>query len=105
MASNDLFIEFIDKLKKDKTPQEVGEFVADLLKLSSGTLYLAIMTQLSDEDMTEIDKITDEKKAQEEIEKRFKVKTGLTPLVFVNQLRDKIAKGYLFPELTPIKTG
>ena len=103
MAEHDLFSEFIDKLKKDKTPEEVGEFLADLMKLSSGSLYLAIMTQLSDEDMSEIDKITDEKKAQEEIEKRFKLKTGLTPLEFVNQLRDKIAKGYLFPELTPNK--
>ena len=107
MAAHNLYQEFIDKLQKDKSPQEAGKFIADLLKFSAVNIYYAIMTFLTDEDMEEIEKIPDDTQAMEEMKKRFALRTGYTPEEFVNGLRDEIAKNYLFPELNPNngKTG
>ena len=103
MSSDDLFKEFIDKLQKDKTPEEAGKFIAALLKLQSAELYLTMLSQLTDEDLEVIDKIEDDSQAEKEIETRFKLHTSMTPVEFVNSLRDKIAQGYLFPDLATIK--
>lgn len=101
MASDNLFIEFIDKLKKDKTDEEVGEFLANLMKFGATELYLTMITQLKEEDFEALDKITEEEKALQEVKDRFKLRTGYTPEEFVVKLRDKIAQGYLFPDLAP----
>lgn len=101
MAQEDLFAEFIKKLQKDKTPEEMGKFLADLLKFSSAQLYVAIMTFLTDKDCEEIEKLSSEKEIEEEIKKRFKLRTGLTSEEFIAKLRDQVAQGYLFPELAP----
>ena len=100
MAQDDLYKEFIDKIKKDKSPEEVGKYIADLLKFGAAELYLAMIAFLTEEDLTAVDKIADDKKAEEELRNLFKLRTGKTPEEFVTELRDAIAKGYLFPELT-----
>ncbi|PIR07734.1 hypothetical protein COV53_06710 [Candidatus Gottesmanbacteria bacterium CG11_big_fil_rev_8_21_14_0_20_37_11] len=100
MANDDLYQAFIDKLKKEKSGEEAGKFLADLFKFSSANLYYTIMTNLWDEDIDAINKITDDKKADEELKIRFKMRTGVTPQEFVIQLRDKVSQGYLFPKLT-----
>ncbi len=105
MAADDLYLEFINKLKKDKTQEEAGEFLANLLKFGAAELYYAIMLYLTDEDAEDIEKIADDKKAQEEVKKRFKLRTGVTPEEFVGNLRDRIAKDYLFPELKPTSSS
>ncbi len=105
MAADDLYVEFIKKLQKDKTPEQSGEFLANLLKFGAAELYYAIMLHLTDEDAEIIDKMDDEGKAKEEIRKRFKLRTGVTPEEFVGNLRDRIAKDYLFPELKPTSSS
>lgn len=97
--SDDLYQEFINKLQKDKSEEEVGEFIANLLKFGSSELYIAMLTLLTPEDMDAINVIDDDVKADEEITKRFKAKTGKTPEEFLGELRDRVAKGYLFPVL------
>lgn len=105
MAQDDLYKEFIEKLKKDKTKEEAGEFLANLLKFGAAELYYAIMLFLTDQDAEDIEKIDDEEKAKEEVKTRFKLRTGMTPEEFVRNLRDRIAKNYLFPELKPTSSS
>jgi hypothetical protein len=94
-----LYAEFLEKLKKDKSKQEFEKFIADLVKFGSTALYTTIQANLSEQDMEEIEKIDDEIQAQIEVEKRFMAKTGKTPTLFMEELRDEIAKNYMFPEL------
>lgn len=100
MPADDVFDAFLDKLKKDKTPEEAAEFVANLMKFQAAELYLTMLSQLTDEDLDAVEKIPDDKEAEEEIKKRFQMRVGMSPLEFANKLRDKVASGYLFPELT-----
>lgn len=99
MATNDLYREFIEKLKKNKTPEEAANFLAELMKLGSAQLHYTIMTILTDEDMEAINKIPNDQEAIEEMKRRFKIRTGVTPEEFVLHVRDEIAKNYLFPAL------
>ena len=99
MADTDIYQQFLDKLKKDKSPEDAGKFLANLLKFSAAEVYFALMTYLTDEDMECIEKIADEKKAEEEMISRFKLRTGVTPVEFVTHLRDEIGKNYLSPQL------
>lgn len=101
MASDDLFFEFINKLKKDKSDEEVGKFIAGLLKLGSFELLTTMLLLLTDEDIKTINDEPSDEKADEIIRERFTLRTGLSPEEFVAKLQDEIAKGYLFPELTP----
>lgn len=101
MAAHDLYQEFVARLQEDKSPEESGKFIADLLKYTSASVYYAIMIFLTDEDMDEVEKISDDKAAMEKMKELFKLRTGVTPEEFVNGLRDEVAKNYLFPELNP----
>jgi len=94
MTDSQIYLNFINKIKKEKTEEEMAKFMADLLKFGAAEVYVAILSQLTEQDMEEIDKIQDEKKAGEEVIKRFQAKTSLTPQQFVEGLRDAIAGGY-----------
>ena len=59
MASEDLFKEFIEKVKKDKSPEELAKFLADLYKFGSAEVYFTMLAVLEEEDMAAIDKIQD----------------------------------------------
>ncbi len=99
MAQDDLYLGFIDKLKAEKSEEEVGQFIAAAMKFSAAQLYMALFYFLTDEDLTAIEQITDTKGQEEEIRKRFQDRTGVTIEGFVEKLRDTISKNYLFPEL------
>ncbi len=101
MAQHDLYLEFLQKLKKDKTEEEIAEFLSGLMKFGSAQLMTALFYFLTVEDMEEVEKIKDEKLQEEEIKKRFQMRTGVTTLEFLQNLRDTVAKHYLFPELKP----
>lgn len=100
MSQNDLYKEFIEKLKKEKQGKELADYIAGLLKLGASELYLAMTVYLTDEDMQLINDEPSDEKAMELIKERFKLRTQMTPEEFVSGLRDEIAKNYLFPELT-----
>lgn len=93
----DIFKKFIDKIKAEKSPEEADKFFTDLLKFSASELYFAIMSELTDEDLQAIEQIPDDKLAEEEINKRFKDRTQMTPEEFVSKLRDQISKETLTP--------
>lgn len=97
--SDDLYQEFLAKLQKDKSQEEVGEFMINLLKFGSSELYISMLSLLTPEDMDAINMIDDDVAADEEITKRFKDRTGKSPEEFLGELRDRVAKGYLFPVL------
>lgn len=105
MNKTDLFQEFIQKLKKDKSDAEVGKIITDLLKFDAQALYITILTELDEEDYKAINEIKEEKEADEELKRRFKLNTGKTPEEFIIDLRDEIAKNNLFPELTNPSTN
>lgn len=97
----DIFKKFIDRIKTEKTPEEAEKFFTDLLKFSAAELYFAIMSELSEEDIQAVEQITDDALAEEEIKKRFKDKTQMTPEEFIAKLRDRISAEYLNP--SPVK--
>lgn len=101
MAKDDLYIEFLNKLKADKKPEEIADFLSGAMKFGAAQLYAAMFYFLEVEDLQVLDAITDEKKRDEELKVRFQNRTGVTPSEFMNNLRDTIAKNYLFPELKP----
>lgn len=103
--NNDLYIEFIKKLKEKKSDEEIALFVANLTKFSAGVLYETMLLYLTDEDFAKIEKIEDDDKAQEELKNLFKTRVGVSPEEFVAELRDKVAKDGLFPVLAQGKTS
>lgn len=105
MAKDDLYIEFLNKLKADKKPEEMADFISGAMKYGAAQLYAAMFYFLDEEDLKALDAIQDEKKREEELQIRFKNKTGVTTGEFMNNLRDTIAKNYLFPELKPKATA
>lgn len=104
MAGDDLYLEFINKVKKDKSDTEVTQYIEGLLKFGALELYTAMLTLLTEEDMQAIDTEPDDAKADILIKEKFKLRTGVTPEEFVDKLRDQIAKGYLFPVLNQATT-
>ncbi len=99
---NNNFTQFLDKLIADRGEDEAVEFLTNMAKFGAAELYTAMITLLTDEDLAAIEKIEDDAKAQEEVERRFKLHTGLTPEEFVTELRNAVAMGYL--ELKKNKT-
>lgn len=99
MAQDDLYLEFLEKLKKDKSVEELAEYIAGLMKYGAAELYAAMFYFLEEEDLDAIEKITTDKEQEEEIKKRFQQRSGVTPGEFINNLRDAISKNFLFPEL------
>ncbi|MCL4397878.1 hypothetical protein M1403_02510 [Patescibacteria group bacterium] len=94
---DDIFQKFIDKVKADKNPEEAEKFFQDFLNFSAAELYVVIMSQMTEEDMQAIEKISDDALAEEEIKKRFKDHTQMTPEEFLIKLRDRVSQQYLTP--------
>lgn len=103
MSHGDLYLEFLKKLKTDKSDEQLAEFMAGAMKFGAAQLMTAIFYFLTVEDMEEIGKSKDTMKQEEEIRARFKLRTGVTTEEFMTKLRDTISKNYLFPELNPQK--
>lgn len=100
MAQDDLYLEFIKKLQENMSPDEAANYLAESLKAGASFLYSAIIYYLEEEDLDAVESLTDEKEQEEEMKKRFTMRTGMTPQEFVDNIRDAIAKNYMFPELS-----
>lgn len=75
----DKFQTWLKNLRKSgKTDEEIGKLLAQVAKYSSLEIYEAIMTTLTKEDMQEVEKIKNDKKAKEKIEELFKKRAGMT---------------------------
>lgn len=95
MADDQIFNDYLKKLREEKSEEEVEKFLLNLTQLSSAEVYAAMLSQLTEEDLTALDDITNEADAMEEINKRFQMRTGKTPKEFAIGLRDAISKGLL----------
>ena len=103
MAHEDLYTEFLKKLKADKTEEQMAEFLAGAMKFGAAQLMTAIFYFLTVEDMEEVEKEKNQKIQEDIIREKFKLRTGVTTIEFMQKLRDTISKNYLFPELNPQK--
>lgn len=92
MNNQQSVINFIEKIRKEKGEAEAGEFLANLVKFSASEIYFTILENLTEEDIKEIEAISDDKEAEEEMKKRFKLRTGFTPEEFAIRLREEIVK-------------
>lgn len=103
MAQDDLYTEFLNKLKSDKTEEQMAEFIAGAMKFGAAELMTALFYFLTVEDLQDVEKEKDQKKQEELLKDRFKLRTGITTVEFMQKLRDTISKHYLFPELNTNK--
>lgn len=101
MAQDDLYLEFIKKITTGKKPEEMQQILQELMNFSGANLMSAILEYLEIEDFEALDVITDEKLREEELDRRFKARTGVTIDEFLDNVKNAISKNYLFPELVP----
>ncbi len=101
MAQDDLYLEFIKKVTDGKKPEDVQQILQELMNLSGANLMSAILEYLEIEDFEALDAIEDEKLREEELDRRFKMRTGVTMDEFLDKVKDTLSKNYLFPELMP----
>lgn len=104
MAKDDLYLEFIKKVTSGKKPEEMQQILQELMNFSGANLMSAILEYLEIEDFEALDAITDEKLREEELDRRFKTRTGVTIDEFLDNVKNAISKNYLFPELAPQNT-
>lgn len=100
MAQDDLYLEFINKLKTEKSEEEVKTFLENLVNFGTAEIFFLTAMYLTKEDFDAVDAIKDDAQAEKEIALRFKLRTTMSPEEFIIKLRDEVAKGYLFPVLT-----
>lgn len=98
-----IFDTFIEKLKAEKSEEEVGETLAALFEFQTEAIIEVIGYVLTEEDMQVIDKITDETQAENEILKRFQERAGMPLQDFVDKLRDSLASTYVNKDTIPSK--
>jgi len=103
MAQDDLYVEFLKKLKSEKSDTEIQTFIANLLNFGATELYTLMIMFLTEEDFAAVEAIKDDAEAEKETAARFKLRTSMSPEEFIIQLRDEVAKGYLFPVLNANK--
>ena len=94
---DDIYTLFIDKLKKDKREKEAKNYLNSLTKISAVDLFTTLLSFMSEKDMEELEKMSDDD-MKKEMERRFKEKTGIAPWEFVKGLQDRIAEEYLISE-------
>lgn len=97
MDQNSLIKQYLEKLKQNKTPEELAKYLDGLMKFQAAELYLTMADQLNDEDVAAIEAIENEDLAQQELKKRFTMRSGMTPEDFINKIRDVIAQNYITP--------
>lgn len=95
MNEPDVFSRFLDKLAREKSPEEVGKFIGNLLKFSSAEVYFTILGCLTEEDLSQLDKMKGQAEASAFLSKRFQERMNMTPEDFIQGIQTKIASGYL----------
>ncbi len=87
--------QFLDKLAKDKGIDGAEAYIQDLVNFNSATITATMLEVLTDEDIVAIEKIVDDKLGVDEVNNRFKLRTGMTPTEFVKNIQDAVAENYL----------
>lgn len=72
--------------------------LAGVAKLSAVSLYSAMMTSLTEEDMKEVEAIPDDEAAKKKMEELFQQRTGMTIDELAKRTQDAFATGYLKAE-------
>lgn len=94
-----IFTDWLKKLKESgKTDEEVGQLLAGVAKLSALDIYAALMTSLTEDDMKEVEAISDDEAAKKRMEELFAQRTGLSIDQLVQQSQEAFASGYLKTE-------
>ena len=94
-----IFTDWLAKLKAEgKTDEEVGQLLAGVAKLSALDVYAALMTSLTEEDMKQVEAISDDEAAKKRMEELFAERTGMTVDQLVQQSQNAFAAGYLKAE-------
>ena len=91
----DVFTQFIEKLKEEKSEEQITKLLAALYQFQAEALYEIMLEVLTDQDFQAIEKIEDDDEAEQEINRLFKERTQLTPQEFVVKLRDTLSQTYL----------
>ena len=94
MTESNLYKNFIEKLRKEKSREEFAKFIEGIVKLGTGEIYTNLLIFLTDEDLKEINDETSDEKADILIRDKFKLRTGKTPEDFANGLLGEITKNY-----------
>lgn len=91
-----IFSDWLSQLKaKGKSDEEVGQLLAGVAKLSALDVYAALMTSLTEEDMKEVEAISDDEAAKKRMEELFAQRTGMTIDQLIQRAQDAFATGYL----------
>ena len=91
-----IFSDWLSKLKAEgKTDEEIGQLLAGVAKLSALDIYAALMTSLTEEDMKEVEAISDDEQAKKRMEELFAKRAGMSIDQLVQQSQDAFATGYL----------
>ena len=84
------FPKFIEALKaRGRSDQEIGQLLAGAMKLTALDLYVAMMTNLTDADFEELDKLPDEEAVAKRAAEIFQERTGMT----LDELAEEIQAG------------
>ena len=78
-----------------KTDEEIGQLLAGVAKLSALDVYAALMTSLTEEDMKEVEAISDDEAAKKRMEELFKQRSGMTVDELVAKVQQGFAEGYI----------
>jgi len=90
------FGKFLTHLKSQgKTDEEIGQLLAGVAKLSALDVYAALMTSLTEEDMKEVEAISDDEAAKKRMEELFVERAGMSIDQLVQQSQDAFAEGYI----------
>ncbi len=69
--------------------------LAGLSKLSALNVYSAIMSSLTEDDMKEVEAISDEGQAKQKMEELFKLRTGTSVDELVKKGQEEFVKSYM----------
>ena len=89
-SSNKTISDFISYLEETKGQDGVKSYIEELGQTTALATYTAIMFFLTDEDLSVLDKITDEAEAEKEIRSRFAKRAGIS----LDELADQIQTYY-----------
>ncbi|MBI2011251.1 hypothetical protein HYS91_00640 [Candidatus Daviesbacteria bacterium] len=81
--------------EKGYSDSQIVEFTQDLTSTSFSKLYSEAMLSFTDEDFKAIEKCIDQRQANEEIRKRYKLRTNKDPDQEALKFFDNFAEGFL----------
>ena len=101
-SDTEFFSNWVKRLKEEgKSDQEIGQLLSGATRFSAFDVYIAIMSSLKEEDMKEIETITDDNEAKSRMMKLFKLRTGME----VQEMITKVQKGFAQAYLESLKSS